>query len=373
VTEIEELVRQALAQTPTPTSTMDPSVGLERRVRRARRWLAAGAGAAAAAVVAAIVVPLAVLSGGNGAPKDLQVGQIPLPPAVDVSAAPGQQPWELVNHGAGQYSIGHPGDSPAQFYDVEGPAQQIYAGARVVWVVGSTRVTGVDTSTGGTTTDTIDSGTFGDAAVVDNTLYVVKGDQVERHTLIGGANLSSVGVARAGEIAASQKGHLWVQSGSNKLVELIPTETGTTVGATVDWTGDVYGPTGADSTGDDLWAYDGDRLIDLMPKSLLGCVSCAEGWRLGVAGRPVAVATADDGGVFVAVSQPSTAGQQAGLEDGIYYYAPHDVHGDGGTSGPTLFGVNAVALAADPNGGVDYVTDQGQLKHWDPTATAPAR
>jgi hypothetical protein len=370
---MEELVRQALAETPTSTSTTDPLAALDRRVRKARRWLAAGAGVAAAVVIAAVVVPIAVLSDGNGAPNRVQVSRFTLPPVVDVSAAPGQQPWVLIGHGSDRYSIGQPGDSPGQSFDVKGPAQRLYAGDRVVWVVGSTRVTGVDTSTGDFTTSTIDSGSYGDAATVGDSLYVTQGDQIERMTLIGGSVTNSVGVVKAGEIAASQQGHLWVQSGSNKLVELIPTKWGMTKGATVDWTGDIYGPTGADSTGDDLWAYDGDRLIALAPKNLLAGVSVAEGWRLGVAGRPVAVATADDGGLYVAVSQPSAAGQQAGLGDGIYYYAPGDVHGDGGSSGPTLFGVNTVALAADSSGGVDYVTDQGQLKHWDPTATAAAR
>lgn len=385
MTEIEDLVRQALAQTPV-TATTDPFVGLERRIRRARRWLAIGAGGAAAAVIAAIVVPVAVLSGSSngGLPNRITVGHNPTPApsvsnppgvttlvvngAVSVSSAPEDTPWALVN--TGNYYVAQPGgDVPlAQAAEVNAPAKYVAAGTGVAWVVGSdgnastSRVSAVTSS--GVLTRTFDSTLLGNGVVVDRSLYVTTGDSVERMDVVNGAIqvTATSPVASTGEIAASQLGHVWVQSATKKLVELIPTATGMKVGATVDWTGDIYGPTGRDANGDDLWAYDGDRLIALTPSNLQVGVSVAEGWRITVAGRPTAVATDINGGLYAAVANK-----------GIYYHPAADVQGAGTIKGQPLAVSGVTSMAADPNGGVDYVDSQGQLNHWDPTAGASAR
>lgn len=397
MTEIEELVRQALAETPTANTTTDPLAALDRRVRKARRWLAAGTGAAAAAVVAAVVVPIAVLSGGNGTANTVIVGHSPTPSpsstpvavgppgtevlwtngAVSVSDDSGGTPWLLSSSGHGDYVNQVGGGNLREGFKVQSPADYLVAGDTVIWVVGNgdgagtmSRITALDPSTGALSTSTFSARTFGDAAVVGDTLYVTTSDGVDRMDAVNGIQQRLATVPAPGEIAASQNGHLWVRSGSNKLVELVPTQTGMNVGATVDWPGDVYGPTGVDSNGDDMWAYDG-RIIGLTPKNLLGCISCAEGWRLSVGGRPSSVVTARDGSVFAAVPQASAAGKRAGLDAGVYYYSPQSVHSGGGSSDGQLFGVAAVAVVADPRGGVDYLDQNGALYRWNPTvATA---
>lgn len=397
MTEIEDLVRQALAETPSATTTTDPLAALDRRVRKARRWLAAGAGAAAAAVVAAVVVPIAVLNSGNDAANKVVVGHNPTPSpssspvavgppgtevlwtngAVSVSDASDGTPWLLSSTDHGDY-VNQLGDSRLRAgYKVQSPADHLIAGDNVIWVIGNgdgagtmSRITAVDPSTADVSTSTFSSRTFGAAAVVGDTLYVTTTDGVDRMDAVNGIQQRLATVASPGEIAASQNGHLWVRSGSSKLVELVPTQTGMNVGATVDWSGDVYGPMGADSNDDDLWAYDG-RIIGLTPKNLLGCVSCAEGWRLSVGGRPASVVTAKDGSVFAAVPVASSAGKKAGLDAGVYYYSPQSVHSGGGSSDAQLFGVDAVEVVADPNGGVDYLDQNGALYRWNPTtATA---
>jgi hypothetical protein len=382
VTEIEELVRRALAETPTATSTTDPLATLDRRVRRARRWLAAGAVGVAAAVVAAVVVPIAVL-GGNGAPNSVGVARptptpsVSNPPGVTtyvtsgarwVGTAPADDPWGLVNSGEGNYYVTQVGGGVnGQAEVVSGPANYVVPGIGVAWVVGSdatsstSRVSAVTAA--GVVTRVFDSATLGSGVVVDHSLYVRTGAAVERMDVSNDAIevSATIPVASIGEVAASQKGHVWVQSGTNKLVELLPTATGMKTGVTVEWTGDIYGPTGRDSSGDDLWAYDGDRLIGLTPSNLQAGVSVAEGWRITVAGRPTAVATDTNGGLFVAVNK------------GIYYYPPKDVQGSGMITEQPLAVSGVTSMAADPNGGIDYVDDHGQLSRWDPTASAATR
>ena len=402
MTHIEDLVREALAATPATTTTTDPLAALDRRVRRARRRLAVGAGVAAAAVAAAIVVPLAALGGGHDAGK-VGVYHPPTPkpsaPAgtsvlwpsgtVWVSADSDGRRWLLYNNGSvGHYYVGRlESGRVAMPREVPGPADYVVAGDNVIWVVGEgpggsapSRVSAIDTRTG-----TVATVTFGQdlslATTVGDSLYVdvldnsSGTDSVDRVDLDNGVIgiTASVPVPAAGVIATSQQDHVWVQS-STGLVELIPTPTGVDKGVTVGWGGDVYGPTGdKDSMGSDsLWSFDGDRLIGLTPTLLLQGSSVAQGWRLNVAGKPTAVATAADGGLYVAVSQPSKYGKQVGLQTGLAYYSAQDVQGPGTAPTATLAGVQTTAIVADPAGGVDYLDDQGQLLRWDPTA-APAR
>lgn len=394
MTQIEDLVRQALAETPTAVTTTDPLTALDRRVRKARRWVAAGAGAVAAAVVAAIVVPLAVLSGGNDAANNkLIVGHTATPSAGNppgvttwwshgaVSIASpyprdGARPWILVKDNGSPTAIapvdpnGLTGSIP-----VEDPADYVVAGD-TVWTVGTdgsvgtVRVSAVDPVGDTVTVRPFTGAVEAVPAAVGNSLYVLTADNAS--TSVRRFVLSSDGIDEsqpleidgATEIAATSKGHVWVLAGQ-KLSEVITNGQSLSAGSTVDWSGDIYGPMGADSHGDDMWAYDGDRLIGLTPKYLSGCVSCAEGYRINVSGRPVAVATADDGGLFVAAGQKGSD-QVTGAVNDLYFYAPQDVQGAGQLSGSLLHGANVVAMAADPSGGVDYVNVRGELDHWDP-------
>lgn len=395
MTPIEDLVREALAATPTAPANTDPLAGLDRRVRRARRRLAVGACAVTAAVAAAIVVPLAVL-GGNGKPNSVNIVNPPTPSptaspppgttvlssqgAVWISTDSDGHAWLLEQNPAisDQYYVAQVGpNGPGKGFNVPGPADYVVASDNVIWVVGAgvagddmSRLTAIDTRTGDVVTLALQHQYLSFAGAVDDGLYVDRTDATGGHVdlfeLRSGdiESVQSTPVSSPGEIASSEKGHVWVRS-DKKLVELIPKTDGFQSGATVEWPGEIYGPTGADSLGDSLWAYDG-RIIGLTPKNLLGCLSCAEGWRINVAGPPTAVVTDKDGGLFAAVPEVTPEARQAGFEYGLYFYPAKLVHGAGAISGPSLKGAVARSLAADPAGGVDYVDDLGRLMHWDP-------
>src|SRR5690348_3908166 len=136
MTQIEDLLREALASTPTTSTTVDPLGAIDRRVRTARRWIAAGGVAVAAAVVAAVVVPIAVLGGGNGAPSSVGIAGSPST-VISVSAAPNGVVWDLVDNGSGIFSVGENGEAASQFVRVQGPAQSVFAGPQTIWVIGS--------------------------------------------------------------------------------------------------------------------------------------------------------------------------------------------------------------------------------------------
>ena len=403
MTPIEELVRQALGETPTTTTTTDPLAALDRRVRKARRWLAAGAGAVAAAVVTAVVVPLAVLSGGNDAANKVIVGNTPTPApsnpagvttwwprgAVEVADSPGQgaPSWVLIRDNGKTFISPIDPNMQVERTTVQEPADYVAPGTTVEWVAGSSggtvRVSAVNNAGPKVRSLTFSGSVVSAPVVVGEGLYVLTSDG--QSTFVRHFVLSNDGIDQSQplvldgvtEIAATGTDHVWVQ-GRQKLYEVITTGNALREGSAVDWSGDIYGPTGTNPATDDLWAYDGSRLIDLTPASLRSCVSCAEGYRINVAGRPAAVSSADEGSfdsgsLFVAVSQASTGSQQAGINTGIGYYSASDVQGDGSGPTDTLFGIEVTSLVADGAGGVDYVDDLGRLQHWDPQVTAAAR
>jgi len=381
VTPIEELVRQALAETPAVTTTTDPMAALDRRVRRARRWLVAGAGVAAAAVVAAVVVPFAVLD-GHGEPNGVgivnpQPSPTQTPPpgtsvlwnlgAVSVSTDSDGQPWLLFNNGSEQHEYVGRLDEVGRVADpteVPAPADEILAGDDVIWVIGtetvdgtpSSRVTAIDAATHDVTTDVYDSVSLGSAVTVGDSLYVTardaEGGGVDRLDLSADAVeiAAAKSMPNAVELVATGDHHVWVHAGEH-LVELIPSPRGFDVGETVTWgSGPLVGPGRSVA----VWAYDG-RLIELSPAMLAAGTSVAEGARVPVPGRPHAALQTRDGVLYVAVDSA-----------GLYAYSSSSVLGDGNTETRSLEGVQVVTMTADLSGGVDYVDDQGRLIHWDP-------
>jgi hypothetical protein len=386
MTQIEDLLREALASTPTTTATVDPLGAIDRRVRRARRWLAAGGVAVAAAVVAAVVVPIAVLGGNSTAPNGITIGNSPTP-EPSVSNPPGVTTWWSSGalEVAASNSSGYPSwvlvrDTDRTFvapvdplglmqrFTVPVPADFVVPGGGVEWIVGtdhsgnSVHVSVLDNANEGVTTQPLSGFVVSAPVVVGEALYLLttgdSGTTLTRFELgsNGGIDTSQpLAIDGATEIAVTTTGHPWVLAG-DKLVQVLTTGGQLSVGATVGWTGDIYGPTGQVPYTDDLWAYDGDRLIDLTPKYLTGCVSCAEGYRLNVAGRPGAVAADNDGSLFVYVPGK-----------GIYYYPPADVQGAGAIPTAPL-AVTVSSMVSDVHGGVTYVDDQGHLDHWDPAA-----
>lgn len=398
MTQIEDLVRQALAATPSPTTSTDPLAGLDRRIRRARRRLAAGAGAVAAAVAAAVVVPLAVL-GGNGSPNGLEIARTPTPaPSVSnppgvttlwpggaqwVAGAAGEQPWLLMKDAQGTY-VGQVGSNlTSARVPVDDQSSRLAVGQHEVWVwgtnaSGTTGMVTVIPSSGPAHELAVRGLVLGTGAVSDDALYVIShgeaGAAVHRYELTSaGIETSTLQFSVISNVVATGDGDIWVQSGS-KLVEVLPNETSMRKGLVVDWgTGALLGATTGSNKEDrsGLWADDG-RVIDLSPKLLAGCVSCAEGYRVPAAGRPGAVAEPSQGGLYLSVDEVRAPGWQGYKNIGLYYYSPASLQGNTEITS-ALTGVRAMAIAADPNGGVDYVDDQGQLNHWDPTAGAAAR
>jgi hypothetical protein len=382
VTQIEDLVRQALAETPTASATTDPVAALDRRVRRARRRLAAGAGAVAAAIVAAVVVPLAVL-GGNSSPNDVQVVTPPTPSpsplpsgatalwtdnATWATTDSSGRRWLLYSDGGQSYVTQLSGgtDKPIA---VQSPADYIVAGNNIVWVIGSdnttseggrSRLTAIDTRDG--TVATLPEGSpFGNAAVAGDTLFVIDNDAeqfIDEVDYVSGAvqiSSSDRTTSHVREIVATSRQHVWLHSGS-QLVEVLSKQGEMHPGQRVDWgEGPLLAPTLPRSGADGIWAYDG-RLIALTPSALASCLSCAEGARVTVPGTPSAVVETRDG-LFVSV--PGS---------GLSFYSP-DSLGSGNTPvTASLPGVQVVSLIADPASGVDYVDGQGNLIHWDPAA-----
>ena len=384
MTPIEDLVREALATTPVPTTT-DPLGSLERRVRRARRWLAAGAGAVTAAVVAAVVVPLAVLGGTDAGKVDVintptpssthatqpGVTQLRSSGAISLSAAPGEQPWLLYRDSADPASgsflafVG-PDGSVTHDIPISAPADAVVAGAHTVWVVGTDpasaagTVTAVDPFDNTTRSRTLEGEVLGEAAVIGDSLYVLAND--DAGTTVRRFDMSNDGVDQSGEalpipqateIVATTDGHLWVHA-HDSFVELIPTRSGINHVATERWAGPLLAP----SSNGAVWTTDDpERAVEVDPTSLEAGASVAlMGKRLMTHGRPTALGVDSRGGVYVAISG-----------GGIDYFAPHNAFGP---VTDQLQRVNVEAMVGDAHGGVDYVDDQGALNHWDPAATA---
>ena len=385
MSHIEDLLREALATTAEPAPSTDPIGTLDRRVRRARRRLAAGAGVVAAVVAAAIVVPLTV---GGGQPSSVGVftprpSESPSPPpsgttvlwtqdAIWASTSPSGQRWLLYNQYGQNYVTRVSAKTEKPIVVGESPADYIVATDKVVWVIG----TGSGNSSGGSsylTAVVVASGAvihmqepqLSFAAAAGNSLYAVDRDprngtvSVDRFDADNrGAEMTwSKPVSAAQEIVATPQQHLWIHQGP-RLTELIPGPGDFEFGSNVPWgTGPLLAPALSRSGGPGaVWAYDGSRLIALMPSALSGCVSCAEGARITVPGKPSSVVEEKDG-LYVVV--PGS---------GLYYYSP-DSLGSGETPvTASIKGVRVTTLTADPVGGVDYVDDQGNLVHWQPVA-----
>ena len=386
MTPIEDLVREALASMPEPVPSTHPLGSLEGRVRRARRRLAAGAGVVAAVIAAAIVIPLTV--GGGGARSSVQVvtpqpSVTPSPPppgttalwtrdAIWASTSPSGQRWLLYSQYGQDYLTRVSGKKEKPIVVGESPADYIVATDKVVWVIGTSSgngagarsyLTAVLTSTGAAIP--MQEPQLSYAAAVGGSLYAVETDPKNGDVFVdrfdadnSGAGMTwSKPVGNAQEIVATLQQRLWIHEKTH-LTELIPRPGGFEFGPQVPWgSGPLLAPALTRSGGPGaVWAYDGSRLIALMPSALSGCVSCAEGARVTVPGKPSSVVEEKDG-LYVAV--PGA---------GLYYYSP-DSLGSGETPvSASIKGVQVTSVSADPAGGVDYVDDQGNLIHWQPAA-----
>jgi hypothetical protein len=292
--------------------------------------------------------------------------------AISVSVDSDGRSWLLYDNGSsGHNYIGRLEERRvAMPTEVPAPADYVAAGDNVIWVVfrgaggtGASRLTAVDARTGQVAMESLEQVALRSAVVSHDGLYVETVDPTGEHVALFGLNggrivaQGSVDVAGAGQMAVTQEGHVWVASWvtAAQLTELVPNGGSLERGVTVDGPDSIYGPTGAASTGDSLWASDRKRIISLTPKDLATCVSCAEGLRLDATDYPSAVVTAGDGSVFVAT-----------LFDGIAYYSAENVQHGGSAPDETLDESYAPDLSPDPSGGVDYVDRHDRLIRWDP-------
>ena len=384
MTQIEDLVRQALAETPTAPSSTDPLAALDRRVRRARRMIAVGACAVTAAVAAAIVVPLAVL-GGDGSPNGLEVARTPTPTSSPAPSTPlqpvemwwkpgadglargmttgGGSSWLVVERNDGAHALvqfGPTGDKLSET-PIATPADFVASGGGDLWVWGGgdgqnpdallQLVDPADASARPISLTLADSAIF-DVAVIGDDAWVTVPDQVLQVRKVNGALtvVSRTDLKGAGQIVATENGHLWVQA-DQQLVELAPTGgSGPETAATENWSGGLL----AASSGDTVWSTDDpQRAVELDPTALgAGSSVALSGKRLMASDRPTALAVDDAGGVYVA-----TVGEEVDYFGPDVAFGPITAH---------LGAVDVDSLAAAPGGGVVLSTRSGELMHWDP-------
>lgn len=385
MSQIEELLRQVLSETPAGTSATtvrDPLADVDRQVRRARTRLAIGGGAAIVAIVAAVLVPLSL--GGGTTRNSLQVAQSPTPGATTTpgttlladevksvaSDGLGSTSYVLVDwkvSSGASYVAMLSGGKLTHRVTLEPPADYLIADGDIAWVIGNdtekgeSRISAVSVATENKATITNPGRILG-ATVAFHSLYALvslpDGSEVDRYQTDASGGLGLVGstaVADATRIVTDGEGAVWVQTESH-LVELSSADQ--TV-RTVEWSGDspLYGPVVPEG----VWVYDG-RLIGLSPANLASGVSVAEGARLPVSGRPVAVVSTPDGGVYYAVTAPG-----GGAGTGVFYYSAASVRrGDATKPVASLPGVAVTGLAVDPKGGVDMTREGGRLERWQP-------
>jgi hypothetical protein len=156
---------------------------------------------------------------------------------------------------------------------------------------------------------------------------------------------ATVTVPGATQLVSTTDGNIWARAlRPSRLVRIAATAR---VTGSFPWPsrGGLLGPAGRHQ----VWASDDPhRVITLRPDGIRCCPSLSTGYRIGVPGRPLAVALDSHGGLYVAVY---------GHRDGIAYYADY-AHLDG-NAGPTAFwpAKNAHHLAADPAGGVVFTAN----------------
>jgi hypothetical protein len=392
MTQLEDLLRRALTEMPTPeTSVADPVARVQRRVRRAGLALAGGALAVAAAVSAAVVVPLSLSGGSN---DRIDVGTGPLAHASDVTpwSAPRSQAvtygdgsvWTLDRTTDGKRVVVRrdPGDGHTlSTTSVPVPADRIAFGIDRVWVYGGgdgasvdlSQVSSLDPSTGKVTTHFFgQKGGPSGIAFVNGLAWVTlaNGDRVD--ALQSGDQLlqvASVAVpSRPTDIVSTGDGHLWVrESLAGRLADVdvgysTSVERRPRLAGAVEWGGQLFGP----AAGRSVWTTDGTRLVQLTPGTLTVGISVSTGTRIALpAAATVVVAGPPDGqGLWVGVSGDASPPWT------LAYFSDAALrHGDP-TPSATVDVSTLSALVDDPVGaGVVFVGADGTGR-WSPPEAA---
>lgn len=388
MSDLEQLLRDALHDAPpVAPATPDPVAAVNRRVRRARLSVAAVT-AAVAAVAVAVVVPFAG-TGRSGEQKVQPLGT-PTPTPSATSSLPANTTALWTTGGANWASVSPTGTRWLTYFDKGGrllslaqvdsdghavhqatppaPAGEVYAGSSVVWVVGSdqggnilSRVSAYSTSGQLVATKAFPTTLLSFAVVKGDDLYVQTGDDPAKDGVarlrVQGNAIDEADVTlpdhQGNGIAVTANGAVWAET-EKHLVEVQATATGLRLGHVTDaWS--LHGGNDAKNP-DAVWSADGSRLIELTPGLLSSGVSVAQGDRIPVSGTPQLATTDAAGNVYVLTK-----------EETLYAFAAATL--GGGNPAPVATADvdgGAVVLVADPAGGVDYVTGNGQLLRWDP-------
>jgi hypothetical protein len=401
MTDLEDLIRDALAPTATATAT-DPVGALARRVRRARRRLAVGAGVAAAVVAAAVVVPLAALGGNGVSNGHLGVANSPStgPTPTAKTAVPDVWMQDVIAVASGDdgspneavWAMG--GSDPVNSatlmkldpvtgkvlrrVTVPGPVDFLTVGLGYVWAYGGgdggygnlSVIDRVDPASGKVHTLRIHGkGAPYSMVFTAQGAYVSLAvrDEVVRVSGVGGRLGLYLPVHVPGQptnMVVTGDGNVWVQESlRHKWAELDVADGRSKLVHTYSWNG----PVSAFSHDNTVWTSDSKtRVVEITPSYLSSGVSVAYGNRVPTVGRPVGVVEeADGGGIYVATADPSAA-DVVSDRSGISYYSPEAVNA--GSRQPTyeLPNIDVQSIAADPDAGVAFITSDGTLEHWNP-------
>ncbi|MDQ1699305.1 MAG: hypothetical protein QOG34_1168 [Frankiaceae bacterium] len=412
MTDIEELVRESLRTAPPVVpSTSDPVAAVAGRVRRARALWGGGVVAVVAVVVAAVVVPLSL--------RDSSAGHlVPAGPSPSASPQPsadvrGVTPWDTdvlgVTSGGGfvwelrrdeassnqsmlVVKVDPATHGAISTWKVAGGDALAYGGGAVwVWthstheidmVTGGGLVQAVDVSSGKTGSYAIGTNEFMDELSVlpqpngrADALAMI-GSSVRQLRFEDGAIrvVASMPLSKGayegetfGPLVATGAGDYWVADAGRLLqLDLRPAASGELELAaqpkdSVSWSGSLVG---GGAGRDDIWTYDGERVIDLSPALLHQGSSVAQGDRVTVPGWVDSVASDGAGGIFVTVGE--TQVPIKGARPGLYHLTAAELQAGAGVTHTkrSLPGVVPTQLAPDGHGGVDFATADGVAEHW---------
>ena len=398
MSQIEDLLREALHETPAALSGRDPLADVDRRVRQARRRLAAGTGLAVVALAAVVVVPLANLGGSSH--RGVQVAHSPTPKATTAGAGP--QVWVKPSHavavaagddgshqtgiwglvrgtdGAPQVAHFTPDGIVDNHVDVSDPVDFISVGLGYVWVYGGgdggsgdlSVIHRVDPRTGKVVTLEIrGKGAPYSMVFTAQSAFVALSarDEVVRVSGVGGPLALTQPVHVPGQptdMVASGDGTIWVrESLAQKWAQLDVADGRSVLEQTVSWSGPLFGL----SHDDTVWTSDAKtRVVEITPSTLSTAVSASYGLRVSTPAQPLAVVeAADAGGVYVATGDYSGEDTDP-AHVGLAFYSAADLQAGAARPTARLAGVDVARLAAAPDGGALLVTQDGGLEHWNP-------